>query len=157
MNHITKAHIKSAIKEHHMLGEMLGNKNLRHFDKKTHTKALEEHHFLGNLIGMLSKGIGMAAPYLSRGIKLGAQGIGALAKNAKNIGHAVNAAGSVAQTGIALQQMKQANRASAAQERMTNAQAQGTEDQNAYLKRQMEAGQPQRKGGRTKFHKNYCK
>jgi hypothetical protein len=141
MNHVKKAHIKRAVAEHRKLGVMLENKRkLGHINKNTHAKAKEEHHFLGNLIGMLAKGAKMAAPFLSKGVKIGSKIGGTLAKNAKNIGHAVNAAGSVAQTGMALQQMKQANKASAAQERMTNAQAQGTEDQNAYLKKQMEGG-----------------
>lgn len=161
MNHITKAHIKKAMKEHHMIGKMLGDKSLeriRSMDKKTHKKALEEHHFLGSLIGMLSKGLGMAAPYLAKGIGMGARGLsavgGTLSRNAKNIGHAVNTVGSLAQTGMTLNQMQQANRAAAAQERMMNAQAQGAEDQNSYLKRQMEAGQAQKTGGQINFRRN---
>lgn len=168
MKHITKSHIKKAMREHHMIGQMLGDKSLEHIrsmDKKTHKKALEEHHFLGSLIGMLSKGLGMAAPYLAKGLSLGtkaaslgAKGLGAvggtLARNAGNIGHAVNAAGTAAQAGMALNQMRQANRAAAAQERMMNAQAQGAEDQNSYLKRQMEAGQAQKTGGQINFRRN---
>ena len=149
MNHITKAHIKKAMKEHHMIGKMLGDKTL---DKKTHKKATREHHFLGSLIGMLAKGAGMAAPYLAKG--LGAVG-GTLARNAGNIGHAVNAAGTAAQAGMAFNQMRQANKSAAAQERMMNAQAQGAEDQNAYLKKKMEAEQVQKRGGRTKSHRRH--
>lgn len=115
--------------------------------KKSHIKkAMREHHFIGNLIGMLAKGAGMAAPYLSKGLSLGSKAAGVLARNAGNIGHAVNAAGTAAQAGMALKQMHQANKATAAQERMMNAQAQGVEDQNAYAKRQM----GQKRGGRTK-------
>jgi len=161
MNHITKAHIKKAMKEHHMIGKMLGDKSLEHIrsmDKKTHKKALEEHHFLGSLIGMLAKGLGRAAPYLAKGIGMGARGLsavgGTLSRNAKNIGHAVNTVGSLAQTGMTVNQMQQANRAAAAQERMMNAQAQGAEDQNSYLKRQMEAGQAQKTGGRINYRRN---
>jgi hypothetical protein len=156
MNHITKAHIKKAMKEHHMIGKMLGDKTL---DKKTHKKATREHHFLGSLIGMLAKGAGMAAPYLAKGLSLGAKGLGAvggtLARNAGNIGHAVNAAGTAAQAGMAFNQMRQANKSAAAQERMMNAQAQGAEDQNAYLKKKMEAEQVQKRGGRTKSHRRH--
>jgi hypothetical protein len=89
---------------------------------------------------------------------MGARGLsavgGTLSRNAKNIGHAVNTVGSLAQTGMTVNQMQQANRAAAAQERMMNAQAQGAEDQNSYLKRQMEAGQAQKTGGRINYRRN---
>lgn len=163
MQNVRKSHIKKAMREHHMIGQMLCGKSLEHtqnIDKKTHKKAVEEHHFLGSLIGMLAKGAGMAAPYLAKGLSLGtkaaslgAKGLGAvggtLARNAGNIGHAVNAAGTAAQAGMAFNQMRQANKSSAAQERMMNAQAQGAEDQNAYVKRQM----GQKRGGRTKSYR----
>jgi hypothetical protein len=166
MQNVRKSHIKKAMREHHMIGQMLCGKTLdtQNIDKKTHKKATREHHFLGSLIGMLAKGAGMAAPYLAKGLSLGtkaaslgAKGLGAvggtLARNAGNIGHAVNAAGTAAQAGMAFNQMRQANKSSAAQERMMNAQAQGAEDQNAYAKRQMEAAQGQKRGGRTKSYR----
>jgi hypothetical protein len=173
MKHITKAHINRAKKEHHMIGKMLGISDSHkrfyipeNMDKKTYKKAVNEHHFLGNLIGMLAKGIGMGAkvaratvPIALRSANAGIKGLGKsagfLAKNAGNIGHAVNAAGSAAQAGMALKQMRQANKVSAAQERMMNAQAQSAEDQNAYVRRQMEAAQGQKKGGRTKSYKKH--
>lgn len=155
MQNVRKSHIKKAMREHHMIGQMLCGKTLdtQNIDKKTHKKATREHHFLGSLIGMLAKGAGMAAPYLAKGLSLGAKGLGAvggtLARNAGNIGHAVNAAGTAAQAGMAFNQMRQANKSAAAQERMMNAQAQGAEDQNAYVKRQM----GQKRGGRTKSYR----
>ncbi len=135
-------------------------------DKDTHTQAVEEHHFLGSLIGLLGRaapalmrGAGMAAKVgagaarmaapaarmAARGAVAGAKGLGkvaagtgkVLAKNAKNIGHAANAAGAIASTGMQYHQMKQADKAAAAQERMMNAQADGAEASNAYMKKQM--------------------
>lgn len=149
MTHITKSHLKKAMREHHMIGEMLGHSHMLGprnggLSRATHKKAEAEHHFIGSLIGMLAKGAGMAAPYISKGI-------GMLAKNSKNIGHAVNAASGVAQIVRETKAAKEAKEASAAQRRMMHAQAQGVEDQNAYMKKQMGA-QAQKRGGRTKRH-----
>ena len=91
---------------------------------------------------MITKGVGAGARMAGTGAKL-------IGRNAKNIGHAVNAGAGIASGISAYRQGQAANKAAAAQERMMNAQAEGQEAQNAYMRRQMEA-QPQRKGGRTK-------
>ncbi len=69
-------HAQNALREHRMLGKMLGSGN-HGLDKETHARAVKEHHaigemikgstknpkaephFLGDLIGMIRKGIGI--------------------------------------------------------------------------------------------------
>lgn len=135
----------------------------RHGITKTHVKrAMREHHYLGQLIGAIAKGIGMAAPHITRGVGMAARGAGAAARGisaAAPIGKVLKGAGtigSIAQTGLGLNQMRQAAKAATAQERLLNAQAQAAENQNAYFDKQMAGSQPHKKGGRAKsYRKNY--
>ncbi len=104
-------------------------------NKRTHAKAIREHHFLGSLI----KGLGMAAKFAAPALKVG-----------------LKAAPGLLSAGAGIHQMRQQNKANKAQERLMNAQAEGAEDQNKYLKKQMAEPQTQKKGGRTQSRKRYC-
>lgn len=100
---------------------------------KAHVKkAMREHHFIGQLIGAAARGLGMAAPHFNNAL------------------HGIGALGALAQTGMGLSQMRQANKASAAQERLLKAQARDAENRNAYFEKQMAGSQPHKKGGRAK-------
>jgi hypothetical protein len=108
----------------------------RHGITKAHIKrAVREHHYLGELIGSAARGLGMAAPYLGTAL------------------HGLGGLGALAQTGLGLSQMRQANRAAAAQERLMKAQARSAENQNAYFEKQMAGSQPHKKGGRAKSYR----